>query len=123
MEENMSFRFSLFIVLSTFLAALCWFSVTAKAQDDYYTCYAPDGTWFQSSSPCDYYNDYDYPYFDYGYPGGLYFNFHRDHHHRDFERGEGSFRGRERGERGFKSGGGRVGGSCTTAAMESGNVF
>ena len=62
----MSTRVGLAVVLTLF-AGLYWFHGTAYSQDDYYTCYTPDGTYFESATPCDnsYDYDYDYPYYDY----------------------------------------------------------
>ncbi len=72
----------LFLVVSLTLAAgLCWFPGAAYSQDDYYyTCYAPDGTFFESVTPCDNYYDY---------PGWGYFDFDRPGHDRDRERDSG----------------------------------
>ena len=39
----MSTRVGLAVVL-TLLAGLYWFHGTAYSQDDYYTCYTPDGS-------------------------------------------------------------------------------
>ena len=100
------------IVLLTLLAGPFWAPWTAYSEDDYYGCYASDGTYFESATPCDgYYNyDYDYPYYG---PGlGLEFDFDGDHRHRDRDRDRDLPNHGSTGGRGSEhSGGSRGGGS------------
>ena len=102
----MNARLGLAVILTLF-AGLYWFPGTAHSQDDYYTCYAPDGTYFESATPCDnsYDYDYDYPYYDYFDPGfGLGFGFGPGYRDRDRDRdfGGGAMHG---GGGGFHGGG------------------
>jgi len=86
------------------------FAGNAYAQDSYYVCYAPDGTYFESATPCDY--DYDYP----GY-GFFEFDFDPSHYHgdrdRDFDRDYDSPHGGNTGGGGAveHGGDGHIGGS------------
>ncbi|MGA3115110.1 MAG: hypothetical protein ABSF90_11860 [Syntrophobacteraceae bacterium] len=102
----------LFVVLLTLAAGLCRFTGTAYAQDaHYYTCYAPDGTSFESVIPCDNYYEYDYDY-----PGMGYFNFDFDRHHghdRDVDRDSGSRSHGDGDGRSVEHGGGMRGGGAT----------
>jgi uncharacterized membrane protein YgcG len=101
---GMSAKLGLAVVLVLF-AGLTWFPGTAHSQADYYTCYTPDGNYFESATPCEnYYDyDYDYPHYDYFDPGfGLGFGFDRGFRDRDRDRDFGG---------GSMHGGGGAGGS------------
>jgi hypothetical protein len=101
----------LFLAILLILAAgLYRFAGTAYSEYDYYyTCYAPDGTYFESATPCDYYYDYDYPGF-----GFFEFDFDRHHRHdRDRDRDFGSRSHGDHGGRSSEHGGGTRGGGTT----------
>jgi uncharacterized membrane protein YgcG len=104
----MGFRLLRFIILSTWLAAICGFTGVAHSEDGdyYYECYLSDGTYFESATPCDNYYDYDYPGF------GLEFDLRQ--HHRDLD-GDRDYNSRSRGSpsgSGLRNGGGHQSGGA-----------
>jgi uncharacterized membrane protein YgcG len=103
-RTGMNARLGLAVVLTLFAGLYC-FPGTAYSQVNYYTCYAPDGTYFESATPCNNSYDYDsaYPYYDYYDPGfGLGFGFGNGYRDRDRDRDSGG------GGGGFHEGGGAM---------------
>ncbi len=95
------------VILVTLFVGLYWFAGTVHSQDAYtddYTCYTPDGTWYDSSVPCSF--NYDYNDYDYSYPGVGFYFFDDGHHRGDFDVPHGGHH--EGGGGGFHGGGGGV---------------